>query len=116
MRSLRASLSLAIVAAVVTFGSNAVSARMPESTPEAAVTPRDRATLPRCDDLRLTAADMSAAFRKHVGKAGDLPDGQAAFDAIGDELGCRWPWSAQDSRRGMQRLLEKAGGSRGTSK
>jgi hypothetical protein len=109
-------LRLAIVAAVVTFGSNAVPAPVPESTPEAAVAPPDRATLPRCDDLRLTAAQMSAAFRKHAAASGDLPEGQEAFDAIGDELGCRWPWSAQESRRGMQRMLEKAGDFRGTPK
>ena len=65
---------LAIVAAVVTFGSNAVPAPEPESTPEAAVAPPDRATLPRCDDLRLTAASdvggISEACRRVRGSTG----------------------------------------------
>jgi hypothetical protein len=96
-------LVVALVAA--TAGGTIASASPPEPVAEA--TPDER---PACDDLRLTADQMAAAFKRHAEKSGRAPEGQAAFDAIGDEIGCRWPWSTEESRRGLMRLLEQSGG------
>jgi hypothetical protein len=107
-------MSFCVAAALVVWilGRAVVSAAPPEPMPAEPVaepTPDDR---PACDELRITGAQMSAAFQARAKKAGQAPEGRAAFDAIGDELGCRWPWSAEESRRGLMRLLEQSGGRR----
>ena len=108
----RTSFCVAAALVVGIAGGTVVLASPPEqlsAEPIAEPTPDNR---PACDDLRITGAQMSAAFKARAAKTGQAPEGRAAFDAIGDELGCRWPWSTEESRRGLMRLLEQSGGRR----
>jgi hypothetical protein len=109
MRNFRGSVGIVVTLALLAPLRDAAPAPTPQPTPGgAAVKKPSPDELPRCDDLRLTGDQMTAAFRKHAEESGNAPEGQAAFDAIGEELGCQWPWSDEEGVRRFIQLLEKA--------
>lgn len=87
----------------------------PPAKKSAAEKPK-REDLPSCAEMRISVRDMRAALERHAEEAGEEGvSGRRAFDAIGDELGCRWPEPGEEGA-GLMELLERGGGHKGEMK
>ena len=102
--------SVAVALALVLLAAFPAGAK-PTPTPEPGGKKVDkprREDRPSCADLHVSAEEMRAALERHHAKTGDELSGRGAFDAIGDELECRWPEPGENGS-GLVELLERGG-------